>query len=66
MKSIVHNIDCMEFLRTQADKSFDLAIVDPPYGGGAMQELEDDLNGTKLSLSKRKRAVSEVSLTGMT
>ena len=25
------NMDCMEFLRKQADKSFDLAIVDPPY-----------------------------------
>ena len=33
MTSTVHNVDCMEFLRTQADKSFDLAIVDPPYGG---------------------------------
>lgn len=28
------NRDCMEFLRKQADKSFDLAIVDPPYGIG--------------------------------
>lgn len=26
--------DCMEFLREQPDKSFDLAIVDPPYGIG--------------------------------
>lgn len=34
MTNIVHNMDCMEFLRAQADKSFDLAIVDPPYGGG--------------------------------
>lgn len=33
MTNIVHNMDCMEFLRAQADKSFDLAIVDPPYGG---------------------------------
>lgn len=24
--------DCMDYLRTCADKSFDLAIVDPPYG----------------------------------
>lgn len=30
--SIVHNIDCMEFMKTVADKYFDLAIVDPPYG----------------------------------
>jgi site-specific DNA-methyltransferase (adenine-specific) len=29
------NIDCMEYMRKQPDKSFDLAIVDPPYGIGA-------------------------------
>lgn len=28
------NIDCMEYLAAQPDKSFDLAIVDPPYGIG--------------------------------
>ena len=32
-KSIVFNMDCLEFLREQPDKSFDLAVVDPPYGG---------------------------------
>lgn len=26
------HIDCMEYMRTLADKSFDIAIVDPPYG----------------------------------
>ena len=26
-------MDCLEFLREQPDKSFDLAVVDPPYGG---------------------------------
>lgn len=40
MLNVVHNMDCMDFLRAQADKSFDLAIVDPPYGikmgGGKM------------------------------
>lgn len=28
----LYNMDCLEFLREQPDKSFDLAIVDPPYG----------------------------------
>ena len=28
------NIDCMEYMVTCKDKQFDLAIVDPPYGGG--------------------------------
>jgi len=30
------NIDCMDFLKSAADKSFDLAILDTPYG------IEDD------------------------
>ena len=29
-----YNMDCMEYMRTQPDKAFDLAVVDPPYGGG--------------------------------
>lgn len=28
------NIDCMTYMATQPDKSFDLAVVDPPYGLG--------------------------------
>lgn len=28
------NIDCMAYMATLPDKAFDLAIVDPPYGGG--------------------------------
>jgi site-specific DNA-methyltransferase (adenine-specific) len=28
------NIDCMEYMATQPDDAFDLAIVDPPYGIG--------------------------------
>jgi len=27
----LHNIDCMEFMKTCKDNQFDLAIVDPPY-----------------------------------
>jgi len=34
MKSEVHLIDCMEFMRSCKDKQFDLAVVDPPYGIG--------------------------------
>lgn len=34
------NIDCMEYMRTLPDKAFDLAIVDPPYGIGIVQQLE--------------------------
>lgn len=28
------NIDCMEYMKSQPDNAFDLAIVDPPYGHG--------------------------------
>jgi len=30
----LHNVDCMEYLATLEDNSFELAIVDPPYGLG--------------------------------
>ena len=32
MRSEVYNIDCMEYMKTLPDKSFDLVIADPPYG----------------------------------
>lgn len=30
----LHNMDCMEYLKTCKDNEFDLAIVDPPYFDG--------------------------------
>lgn len=33
-EQIALNTDCMAYMRTLPDKSFDLAIVDPPYGIG--------------------------------
>ena len=33
-QQVALNIDCLEYMRTLPDKAFDLAIVDPPYGGG--------------------------------
>jgi len=32
--SVVYNQDCVEAMQSMLDKSFDLAVVDPPYGGG--------------------------------
>ena len=32
--------DCMEIMNQYPDKYFDLAIVDPPYGIGIVQEFE--------------------------
>ncbi len=34
MKSEVHNIDCMIAMKDYPDNYFDLAVADPPYGGG--------------------------------
>ena len=31
----LYNMDCMEAMAKMPDKAYDLAIVDPPYGGGA-------------------------------
>lgn len=31
--NFAYNADCMEFMRNCPDKLFDLAVVDPPYGG---------------------------------
>ena len=28
-----YNVDCMEYMKTLPDNAFDLAVVDPPYGG---------------------------------
>ena len=34
MESIVYNMDCLEAMRQMPDNTFDLAVVDPPYGDG--------------------------------
>lgn len=33
MKNVVYNCDCLPEMRKMPDNAFDLAIVDPPYGG---------------------------------
>ena len=40
----LHNIDCLEFMKTVPDKFYDLAIVDPPYG----------INAPKMQMGSRK------------
>lgn len=32
-ESGLYNMDCMQAMQSMPDKCFDLAIVDPPYGG---------------------------------
>lgn len=45
------NIDCMKYMAGLADKSFDLAIVDPPYG--IRQDGHRENNRSKLAKSKK-------------
>lgn len=40
-----YNCDCLEAMKEMPDKFFDLAIVDPPYGGGASKDSEDTFKG---------------------
>ena len=41
-ESIALNCDCMEYMRSLPDKAFDLAVVDPPYGGGCSQSVKEE------------------------
>ena len=56
MASETFNMDCMEFMKTLPDKAFDLAIVDPPYGG-------DDAIGLVDCKSKSKQATKRTKYT---
>ena len=50
MRSEVHLIDCVEFMRGLPDNAYSLAIVDPPYGIG-----EDGLkNHSRSKIAKSK------------
>lgn len=33
-QQVAYNVDCMEYMQGLPDNAFDLAVVDPPYGGG--------------------------------
>lgn len=45
------NTDCMKYMAAQPDQSFDLAIVDPPYGIGT-HCIKNNKNRTKLAVAK--------------
>ena len=38
IRSDVYNCDCVEYMRSLPNKTFDLAIADPPYGDAAVNE----------------------------
>jgi DNA modification methylase len=43
--NLIH-ADCMDVLRALPDNSFDLALVDPPYGAGN-QQVSDEIGGVQ-------------------
>jgi len=47
--------DCMDAMKEFPDKFFDLAIVDPPYGGGANSKAADGKFGNKGSRFEKYR-----------
>lgn len=51
MNNIVHNCDCMDYMKTCKNNQFDLAIVDPPYGIG---DFRQDFGKANTSKNKYK------------
>lgn len=56
----LYNMDCMDGMKEFPDKYFDLAIVDPPYGGGSSQngnvERKNGLQGGHADFEQRNRS----------
>lgn len=52
--NIAYNMDCMEYMQTLPDKSFDLAVVDPPYGIG--ESGPKNHTRSKLAVAKNYKA----------
>ena len=52
-KSLIHNMDCMTFLKSCEDNQFDLAIVDPPYGLERFKKVSEKDLLTKSVHAKR-------------
>lgn len=74
-ESIALNCDCMEYMRSLPDKAFDLAVVDPPYGGGCSQSVKAErerepgsmaeLLTTKASLGRGSAASSTATISAV-
>ena len=52
----LYNIDCMEGMKEFPDKFFDLAVVDPPYGGGSQSvNVERERERERERTARRQR-----------
>lgn len=54
-----YNIDNIEFMKTKPDNFYDLAIVDPPYGGNDAIGLKDNKNQGKQATKRTNYKVFE-------
>ena len=54
-----YNMDCMDGMKEFPDKYFDLAIVDPPYGGNDAIGLKDNNNLSKQAANRKAYKVFE-------
>ena len=59
--NVAYNMDCMEAMKQFPDNAFDLAVVDPPYGGGAtdtkLHGATDGRFGNKGSVFEKYREI---------
>ena len=62
MTSEVHNIDCLEYMRTLPDNYFQLAIADPPYGINAanMSNTQSMRNRLQQGAGKLKDRILQI------
>lgn len=58
--NVAYNMDCMEGVKQFPDKYFDLAVVDPPYGGGSqsvqVERERERLQGGTADWENKKRS----------
>lgn len=50
----IHNADCLEAMRLMEDNAFELAIVDPPYGGNDAIGLSNCIDNSKQATNRVK------------
>lgn len=52
--NFAYNLDCMPFMRLQADNAYDLAVVDPPYYSNAYSIITPGGNLSTTGIERRK------------
>ena len=52
----LYNMDCMDAMKEMPNNAFDLAIVDPPYGIGIVEQLRKSVE-SKSSMYQNKNGI---------